>query len=152
MSASGTLAALTHSGAIGFTKSAMPPVVGVSSLALGIAESASATNPYTALLGPFNIVAGGVVLVLYLFGKSLLRIAEKWLDSQGEKLIALPDAAELKADKASLFKLLEDMGRAAEHERAELGRFREFVRETIADHGARIKGLESRRSTDKAQS
>lgn len=149
MTASGVVAAVTQSGYLsGLTKSSAAPLVGIASLALGVAEATTATDPWSALVGPFNIAAGGTVLVLYLFGKSLLGLAQRWLDSQGEKLIALPTAEELKHDKASLFEQLEKFATASHAERREMASFRELIAATLADHGARISGLERFRTTE----
>lgn len=142
MISSGAIAAMSPKivSLAAFEKSNAVPLVGLTSLSIGLAEATS--DGLGGMLAPLNIAAGGVVMVLFFFGKGLLRIAEKWLDSQGEKLIALPTAAQLKADKDSLFEKLENFGKAAEGERKEMAKFREGLAATIADYGARIKNVE----------
>lgn len=127
---------------VGFTKSNFAPIVGTTSLAIGLVEAT--TEGLAGYLGPLNIAAGGVVMVLFFFGKGLLRIAERWLDSQGEKLIKLPTAEQLSEDKKSLFETLERLGTAADAERRTMASFRETLAGTLADHSARIKSLEDK--------
>lgn len=93
---------------------------------------------------PINILSGGTLLVLVWVGNRISKVAENFFDSQAEKLIALPTAEVLAADKHSLFEKLEAFGRAADEERRALQSFREDLAGQLADHSARIRILEER--------
>lgn len=112
-------------------------VVGVSSLAIGVAEASAGS-----LFGPLNIVAGGSLLVVLWVGQRIVRIAETFFEDQGAKLIALPTAEELKADKRTLIEKLESFAYEASEERKETAVFRRELSGLLADHGARIRAVE----------
>lgn len=132
---------------VGFFKSPAAPVAGVASIVLGVAEAE------TSWLAPVvGIGGGGALLILAWFANAVKNVMEKWLETQGQKLIDLPTAAIYGADKKSLMDRLEEFARAATKEREEMQKFRLELATTLADHGARITGLESRRSTDHGNS
>lgn len=116
-------------------------VVGIGSLAIGIAEASSGS-----LFAPLNVAAGSSLLVVLWVGHRIVRIADKFFEEQGAKLIALPTAEELKADNRTLFEKLEDFARdAAKERKAEMKELETFHRELardLADHGARLKSVE----------
>lgn len=112
-------------------------VVGIGSLALGIAEASSGS-----LFAPLNVAAGSSLLVVLWVGHRIVRIADKFFEEQGAKLIALPTAEELKADKRTLFEKLETFAHEASEERKETAVFRRELSGLLADHGARIRGVE----------
>jgi len=119
-------------------------LVGLSSIALGLAEAASAAP--VASLAPLNITAGGTLLIALWVGQRVARVAERFFEEQGTKLIALPTAEMLEKDKATLFEKLEAFAHDSAAERKETAAFRREFAATLADHGARLKSLEERRS------
>ena len=129
---------------VGFVKSPAAPGLGIASILLGIAEADQS------MLASFLAVVGGTgLIILAWFAQSVKRVMERWLDTQGEKLIDLP-SKEQRADiertrreeKQSLTKTLEDLAFASDEERKESRIFRIELAGQLADHGARIKGLE----------
>ena len=112
-------------------------VVGIGSLALGIAEASSGS-----LFAPLNVAAGSSLLVVLWVGHRIVRIADKFFEEQGAKLIALPTAEELKSDKRTLFEKLEAFAHEASEERKETAVFRRELSGLLADHGARIRSVE----------
>jgi len=132
---------------VGFFKSPIAPATGVASIVLGVAESETSW-----LASVVGIGGGGALLILAWFANAVKKVMERWLEAQGQKLIDLPTAAALVADKKSLTQRLEEFATAADKERVEMQRFRIDLATTLADHGARITGLEMRRATDHAHS
>lgn len=118
----------------------MAVMVGVSSLTLGLVETAMSTAPE--FLGPLNIAAGGSLLIALWVGQRVARVAERFFEDQGSKLISLPTAAQLSDDKRSLFEKLEALAHEAAAERRETAEFRRELSATLADHGARLRALE----------
>lgn len=112
-------------------------LIGVSSLALGVAETSM-----DSLFGPLNLAAGGTLLVAMWVGQRVSRVAEKFFEEQGSKLIALPTAAQIEADKRSLFAKIEGLATEARSEWHETAAFRRELSATLADHGARLTNLE----------
>ncbi len=113
--------------------------VGVTSLAVGLVEASAGQG---SLLGPLNIVAGGSLLIVLWVGQRIVRVAERFFEDQGEKLIALPTADKIEADKRTLFEKLEAFAHEASEERKETSIFRRELAGILADHGARIKTVE----------
>lgn len=132
-----------HALVVGFAKSPGTPALGLASIVLGVAEADNSM-----LLAFVGVVGGGGLLILAWFANAVKKVMERWLEAQGQKLIDLPDAKALREDKKELTEALAAFTRSADAERREMGKFRETLAATIADHGARIKGLESMRSTD----
>lgn len=113
--------------------------VGVISIALGLAEASSGQG---SVLGPLNIAAGGSLLVVLWVGQRIVRVAERFFEDQGEKLIALPTSEKLEADKRTLFEKLESFAHEAAEERKETSVFRRELAGILADHGARLRTVE----------
>jgi len=124
---------------VGFAKSPGTPALGLASIALGIAEVNNSM-----LLAFAGLVGGGGLLILAWFANAVEKVMERWLEAQGQKLIDLPTAAQLTKDKEGLTAALTAFTESAELERREMGKFRETLAATLADHGARITGLERR--------
>lgn len=127
---------------VGFAKSPMTPLIGTASIVLGVAEADQSW------LAPFVGIGGGsALLILAWFANAVKKVMERWLEAQGQKLIDLPTAAQLTRDKDTLTEALHAFTESSEEERKEAGRFRETLAATLADHGARISGLERRGHT-----
>lgn len=128
----------------GAATKATATIVALSSIALGVAGEASG-DPVAAMFGPFNVVAGGLLLIALWVAQRISRVAEKFFEDQGAKLIALPTADEIATDKKSLFDKLEAFADEARAERAETAIFRRELAATIENHSIRIAHLEARR-------
>lgn len=128
----------------GAATKATATIVALSSIALGVAGEASG-DPVAAIFGPFNVVAGGLLLIALWVAQRISRVAEKFFEDQGAKLIALPTADEIAADKKSLFDKLEAFANEARAERAETAIFRREMATTLENHSIRIAHLEARR-------
>lgn len=130
---------------VGFFKSPAAPAVGMASVVVGVAGSE------TSWLAPVvGIGGGGALLILAWFANAVKNVMERWLEAQGQKLIDLPTAAAIAADKKSLTSKLEEFADAADKEREEMQRFRISLADTLADHRARIRNLESKHHTGPA--
>lgn len=129
---------------VGFIKSPAAPVLGLASIVLGVSEAE------TSWLAPVvGIGGGGVLLILAWFANAVKNVMQRWLETQGQKLIDLPTAAALIDDKRSLTVKLVEFAEAAEAERIEMQKFRVDLARTLENHSVRLTGLESRRSTDR---
>ena len=91
-------------------------------LVLGVAEAVQgAVSPDLAsMIGPVNIMAGGALLVAVWVGRGFLRIGEKFFDQQATKVLALPSAEELSADRRTLFERLEAFAQEGRTGRGEI--------------------------------
>lgn len=128
----------------GFIKSPAAPVLGLASIVLGVSEAE------TSWLAPVvGIGGGGALLILAWFANAVKNVMQRWLETQGQKLIDLPTAAALIDDKRSLTVKLVEFAEAAEAERIEMQKFRVDLARTLENHSVRLTGLESRRSTDR---
>jgi len=128
---------------VGFFKSPAAPAMGMASVVVGVAGSE------TSWLAPVvGIGGGGALLILAWFANAVKNVMERWLEAQGQKLIDLPTAAALVEEKKNITRRLEEFAEAADKERGEMQRFRIDLAGTLANHSARINGLESRRATD----
>jgi hypothetical protein len=131
---------------IAFAKSPLTPAMGFAALVLGISEADNST-----MVALASVVGGGGLIILGWFARSVSRVMEKWLDTQGEKILDFPTkeqraaaAAERADEKRALAKTLGDFADAADRERVAMAEFREKLAATLANHGARIDGLERR--------
>lgn len=143
---------------ISFVKSPAAPILGVAGVALGAAEIANNESLLSLLIGFASVVGGSGLLILAWLANAIRSILQKAFLDNGQKLIELPTAAQLTADKMriaeemarerkTLSDALEAFAREAAEERKEMAKFREALAATLADHGARITAMERRQGS-----
>lgn len=121
-------------------KSLALPLVGVAGTTAGIVEIFMGQ---TSILGPVNLGIGGVLLALWWFGNRIAKVAEKFLEQQGEIHLALPNRVEkLEGTSRDLMGKLEAFATSFDEERGETKAFREHLIKTLENHTVRIEHLE----------
>ena len=123
-------------------------IIGATSLFLGLGEASQATaSPDLAsMLGPVNIMAGGTLLVAVWVGRGFVRLGEQFFDEQGSKLMSLPTAQELSADKRLLFEKLEEFAKEGRTVAAEVQRISAIIEVRILTNDEWKRATEQRMS------
>lgn len=152
MSASGQFAAMVGDSVpalvVGFFKGPLAPVLGTTSILVGIAEA-----PTSWLAPVVGVGTGGALIIMGWFANAVKGVLEDFLKGQGKKLFELPDADALDAemaetrrmmaeDKKNLTAVLEDFARGAAEERKAMQEFRLTLAKTLENHSVRIRSLE----------
>ena len=118
------------------------PIIGAAGTVTGIVEILMGQ---TSILGPVNLGIGGVLLALWWFGNRIAKVAEKFLEQQGEIHLALPARVEkLEGASGQLIKRLEHFATSFDEGRGETRAFREQLIKTLENHSVRIEHLERR--------
>lgn len=118
------------------------PIVGAAGTAAGLAEIFLGQTP---ILGPMNLGIGVALLGLWWFGNRIAKVAEKFLEQQGEIHLALPARVEkLEGASGQLIKRLEHFATSFDEGRGETRVFREQLIKTLENHSVRIEHLERR--------
>lgn len=116
------------------------PIIGAAGTVTGIVEILMGQ---TSILGPVNLGIGGVLLALWWFGNRIAKVAEKFLEQQGEIHLALPARVEkLEGASGQLLDKLEHFATSFDKETAVTQSFREELIRKLENHTVRIEHLE----------
>lgn len=95
------------------------------------------------ILGPMNLSVGAFLIALWWFGNRIARVAERYIERQGEVHMALPSRVDkLEGAVKQLVERLDQFAVSFNEERTETREFREQLIKTLENHTVRIEHLE----------